>query len=108
MNKLTPTEYIAEFEKVTSQMLAITKAKNKDYSWDALRFKNFETIAFLTDWDTTVEQWFLVRITDKVTRIANLIKTENAVKTERIEDTLLDLSIYAILFKIYIETKTKN
>jgi hypothetical protein len=32
MNKLTPTEYIAEFEKITSQMLAITKAKNKDYS----------------------------------------------------------------------------
>lgn len=108
MNKTTPKEYLKRFEEITNKMLEVTTAKNKDYSWDSLRFKNFETISFLTDWKTSVEQWFLVRITDKVTRIANLINTENAVKDERIEDSLLDLSIYAILFKIYLDTKCKQ
>ena len=105
MNQTTPNEYLKRFKEITDKMLEVTTAKNKDYSWDTLAFKNFETIAFLTDWKTSVEEWFLVRITDKLTRIANLLKTENAVKWERIEDTLLDLSIYAILFKIYLDTK---
>jgi hypothetical protein len=44
-------------------------------------------------------------MTDKISRIANLINKENAVKDERITDTLLDLAVYSILFKIYLETK---
>jgi hypothetical protein len=105
MNTLTPVEYIERFEEITSQMLEITKAKNRDYSWNSLRFKNFETISFLTDDKISTEFWILVRITDKLSRIATILNTEAKVKDEAITDTLLDLANYAIILKIYLETK---
>ena len=108
MNNTTPEQYLKRFKEITDKMLEVTTAKNKDYSWEALAFKNFETISFLTDWKTTTEQGFLVRMTDKITRIANLLETENAVVDEKLEDTLLDLSIYSILFKIYLDTNNNN
>jgi len=105
MNTTNQEEFLKRFKEITDKMLEITTAKNKDYSGSNLAFKNFETINFLTDWKITAEQWFLVRMTDKISRIANLIDTENAVADEKITDTLLDLATYAILFKIYLDTK---
>ena len=38
-------------------------------------------------------------------RISNLTRQEASVSDEKITDSLLDLSVYAILMKIYLEQK---
>jgi len=47
-------------------------------------------------------------MTDKLMRISNLTRQENAVSDEKITDTLLDLSCYAILMKIRLEDLSTN
>jgi len=103
-NTTTPEEYIKRFEELTDKMLEITKRKNKDYSGDTTAFKNFEMIEFARDGKTTTQEGFLVRISDKFTRLCNLIDKEAEVKDETIEDTILDLANYCLLFRIYLET----
>lgn len=101
-------QYLTKFKEVTEKMYAITAAKNADYSWESAEdaFKNFKVVEQLGV--ATVEQWFITRITDKLTRICNLIKQEAQVKDEAITDTLLDLANYSILFKLYLEDKNNN
>ena len=103
-NKLTPKKYIEWFKNVTFQMLKITEAKNKDYSWEDYAFKNFELIEELTWWKISTAEWLLVRITDKITRVANLIHNNPAVCNESITDTLLDCANYCIILDIYLST----
>lgn len=102
MNK---EEYLAEFKALTDQMYAITKAKNSDYTGDADQpFKNFtmvETMGF-----ATTEQGFLTRITDKVMRLSSFVKNGTLeVSDEKVEDTLLDLANYSLLFICYLKSK---
>lgn len=100
-------EYLAWFEEQTKQMLAITKAKNNDYSWENNDdpFKNFKLCEKL--WCCKTEQGFIVRMSDKLQRITNLISQENSVQDEKIEDTLLDLANYSLLFLWYLVSKKK-
>ena len=45
--------------------------------------KNFQSISILTDNKISVEEGILVRMTDKINRIATLIYQDNAVKDEK-------------------------
>lgn len=99
-------EYTNEFKRCTDKMLAITTAKNKDYSAGSDAFKNFKQCEVLGI--CSAEKGILVRMTDKMTRIANLLDAEAAVADEKIEDTLMDLSNYALILLIYIKEKKKE
>jgi hypothetical protein len=103
MNKTTPSEYMERFRKNIEAMYEITARKNHDYSWTEFAFRNFETVEDL--WICSVEEWILVRMVDKMTRISNLIDKTWQVADEKVEDTLLDLANYALILKIYRETK---
>jgi len=100
-------QYLKRFKEITETMYIITQAKNADYSGNEAKnaFKNFDTIDFLTDWKIQSEHGLLVRITDKMTRIANLMFQDNNVKDEKIEDTLQDMANYCIILLIYLENK---
>lgn len=88
-------------------MLEITRAKNNDYSWQGNDnpFKNFEAVE---TFGIKTEDGFITRMTDKLMRISNLTRQEASVSEEKITDTLIDLSVYAILFKIWLEWKNTN
>ena len=86
-------------------MYKLTKAKNSDYAGSENAFQNFELIAHLGA--ATVEQGFVVRMSDKLQRIANLISRDNMVADEKITDTLLDSAVYSILFLLYLKSKSK-
>lgn len=86
-------------------MYQITQAKNHDYSWSEYAFNNFELIEELTSWKVKTAEWILVRMTDKISRVANLLSSEAKVADEKITDTLLDLANYSIILKIYLDTK---
>jgi len=84
-------------------MLDITRRKNHDYSGTELAFRNFEFVEAL--WICWTEEWIMVRITDKLTRLSNLLHTEAMVKDESILDTILDCANYLLILRIYLETK---
>lgn len=102
-NAMTHEEYLEEFKLLFEKKLALTKRKNKDYAGDEDAFSNFELIEVLTKGRITAVDGMLVRITDKLARITNLLCQDAAVEDEKLEDTLDDLSIYADILNIYLK-----
>lgn len=102
---MTKQEYLEFFEKQTKLMLEITKAKNADYTGvGSDPFANFTRVEMLGICST--EQGFLTRMFDKFSRITSFVqKGVLQVKDESVEDTLLDLSIYSLLFLGYLVSK---
>lgn len=86
-------------------MYKITLAKNSDYTGDSSQpFKNFTMVE--TMGAATTEQGFFTRMTDKIMRIAGFLKNGTLkVADEKIEDTLMDLANYCILFICYLRSK---
>lgn len=90
-----------------TQMHEITKRKNSDYTGDSDDpFFNFKVIEQLKA--ATMEQGFITRMTDKLCRIISLTKKEAQVKDESIEDTLLDLANYCLLFLGALKEKKRQ
>jgi hypothetical protein len=101
---MTKAEYLKFFEERNASKLALTKAKNDDYSAGADPFANFTRVEAMGVCST--EQGFLVRMTDKMSRISSFVQRgELSVKDESVDDTLKDLSIYADLFAAYLRSK---
>jgi hypothetical protein len=95
--------YFKEFQKITNEMMELTKRKNCDYAGKDNAFRNFELIDYLTGGKVSTAEGILVRMSDKLQRISNLLYAENQVKDEKITDTLFDLSIYSIILNIYLK-----
>lgn len=94
--------YIAEAEKtqysfdhITEEMFKLWQRKNKDYG-DSFS-KGFEEYGMVMP---------CIRLEDKLLRFKQLVKNGNAeVKTESIEDTLIDLANYAVMTLMEIRKK---
>lgn len=85
---------IQEFKNITQEMLDIYSRKNVDYD-DAFT-KSLEEDGLLVA---------KIRLGDKYKRFSALIKQENLVKDESIEDTLLDMASYAIMTIMFNRNK---
>lgn len=105
-------DYI-EFHKAFCERAHIlTVAKNEDYSRPSSRahdplavFHNFlhsERLGLCT-----AEQGILVRMSDKIARLSNLVNPGHklGVKTESLEDSCLDLINYSVLLAAIIKAK---
>jgi len=97
---------IPGFIETLKEMEKIAVAKNKDYAGSKDPFNNFKQVELLGV--TTLEKGILVRMSDKMSRICNLIDKENVVKDEKITDTLIDLANYCIILKCYLEVKNEK
>jgi hypothetical protein len=81
------------------------KKKNADYTGfkDDNPFANFEAVEAF---GLNTEIGFLTRMTDKMARIASFVRNgELKVKDESVQDTLLDLANYSMLFAAYLKSK---
>ena len=87
-------------------MVEVTKMKNADYTGgSADPFANFEQIGHLIQAPNVVSIGFLTRMSDKFSRIGSFIsKGILLVKDESVEDTLIDLANYCILFAGYLRS----
>ncbi len=96
-------DYLIRFEQITKDMLDLTKRKNTDYANKDNAFANFNMVTLLTNGHISPFDALLVRMSDKMQRMANLLDRKPAVKDEKIIDTAMDLAIYAIIFRIMWE-----
>ena len=101
---MTQKKYLEAFARLQNQKYEITKAKNSDYANNEDAFANFSLIETITNGKITTAEGMLVRLTDKLQRVANLIYKEADVADERLQDTLLDLSNYEDIMNIYLST----
>lgn len=100
--KVVPQEvYLQRFKEILDEMYKTTERKNTDYAGTKDAFKNFKLCEDLNL--TTVEKGILVRMSDKFQRIANLVETSPKVTSEAISDTLLDLAVYSIILRIWLD-----
>ena len=99
---MTRTDLHTHMETTFRDCLEIAKAKNADYASDADPFTNFRLTEHLGLCD--VPTGIMVRMADKVSRIANLLTAEAQVKDESVEDTLKDLINYSAILLGYLET----
>jgi hypothetical protein len=83
--------------------LEISKAKNADYAGEASPFQNFMQVENLGL--CSVEQGIMVRLSDKFTRIANLLTREAQVKDEKISDSISDAINYLAILMAWLDHK---
>lgn len=102
---MNQSEFFQSIEETFSTCLETAKKKNQDYAGDKDPFANFSRVE--TFGICTVEQGVLVRITDKLARVSNLICSGKnpAVADESVDDTLLDAINYLAILKAYRDSK---
>jgi hypothetical protein len=98
-NETTIEEILAEtprgrlfqaHQEITQKAYEIMRAKNADYACAEDPFRNFRTFGLLG---------VLVRMSDKLARLRSFLENQTlAVKDEGVEDTLIDLVNYAVIF----------
>ena len=99
-------EFLDFHQKTIIKMHDVCEKKDQDYSGGANEdaFNNFKMVEKMGT--CTVEQGFITRMTDKLMRISNITKLgKQAVMDESVQDTLMDLANYSILFMGYLESK---
>jgi hypothetical protein len=96
-------DYLNRFEDLSREHFALTERKNKDYAGEDNPFRNFELIEVLTNGRISTADGILVRMSDKIQRVANLLAKDPDVVGESILDSLDDLSIYAKILRIHLE-----
>jgi hypothetical protein len=103
--EFTQVDFLRELEALHMKCVAISKAKNADYATAGDPFLNFKAATGL---GIDPADGILVRMSDKMSRVANLIRKARvgqsaAVVDESVTDTLLDLSNYAIILAMYLK-----
>lgn len=95
--------YIDTFFALGSNLI---RRKNADYAGTDDPFRNFYVSEHvgITDAKTAL----LVRMCDKMSRIANLIKQDAQVTDESIQDTLQDLANYSAILSALIANERKT
>ena len=100
-------EFFKFLENTYAKCVETSRKKNADYAGDSDPFANFRLVEKLGI--CSVETGILVRMTDKMARITNLLKDgkTNQVKDETVDDTLIDLANYSVILAAYRESKRK-
>lgn len=100
----THAKFIARLEELYRGSVDISRKKNADYAGDHDPFANFRVCESL---GIPAEVGLIVRISDKLARVANLTKPGKIAQVvdESILDTLSDLANYSMILRMYLENK---
>lgn len=108
MMRVERERFLERLTELHLECVETSRKKNADYASGDDPFQNFRLIETLTQGRTSVEDGILVRMSDKLQRVANLLTREAEVEDESLLDALSDLSNYALILRIYAETKTRT
>ena len=106
---MSRTQYLNFHQIMCHEARALSIRKNRDYTGreDDKPFANFQRCEAMGI--TTTEKGFLVRLTDKFSRLSTFCETGSfQVKDESLRDTLLDIINYTILLGAYVEAKKEQ
>lgn len=95
-------DLLASMEATYARCLAIAKKKNADYAGASDQFANFKAAPALLS-GVSVEKGILVRLTDKIKRIDNLLTHDAYVTEESMSDTIEDAINYLAILKAWRE-----
>ena len=105
MNQKQYEQFAEDFHERAQELMLM---KNADYADpDSKQHDSFAVFGNLVACErvgiSSTEQGFLVRLQDKLSRLANITKPDHArmVKDESVDDTLLDIINYATLFAAF-------
>lgn len=99
---MTTKELIDKIADSYQGCLKIIEMKNHDYAGDADALANFR---YSTLVGVSLPRGILVRMTDKIARVSNLLDKDPKVTGESIADTLDDLTNYTQILKAYLGEK---
>ena len=97
---------IESMRQTFDECIGLAIAKNHDYAGGGVNddpFKNFRRAPDLAG--VSVERAILVRVSDKLCRLSNILDGPVAVGDERVEDTLKDTINYLGILKAWIEER---
>lgn len=96
-------EYLRFVEAELKRILQLIEKKNHDYTGGSNQpFKNVQLVELLDV--TTTETGILVRLCDKIARLAHVMKKPAKVE-ETVEDTILDAIGYLLMLRAYLASK---
>ena len=94
---------LSHLHSLFQECYSIVEKKNHDYAGNEDPLKNFRLSEYLGV--TTTERAILVRMMDKVARLANVLNSGAEVKEETLHDTIVDLINYAAILDFYLKTE---
>lgn len=102
---MTQATFLKRLEELYAENVEISRKKNADYAGEHDPFKNFRLCEALGI--CSVEVGMLVRITDKLARVSNLLTSgkDPKVTDESVMDTLQDGCNYMAILALYLEYK---
>lgn len=101
-------ELISHAEKLFGSLTGVMRKKNADYSAsDDNAFRNFEAVEYFGITETKVGM--MVRLTDKFTRICNLLKKHGVGQVnESLQDSIEDAINYLAILHARLEAEKTN
>jgi len=110
-SEMTREEYFKFHKDFCIEALELSMRKNHDYSGGEDGSNPFQNFMFVEEMgmSVTTEQGFMVRLADKIKRMAGFCKTGTfEVSDESFRDTALDVVNYVCLLAAYVDSKSKN
>lgn len=104
---MTQEEFFKFIEDGYKKAHGIIVKKNSDYATGEDPFKNFKMSSLI---EVAPERAILVRISDKLARISNLMKPgkKAQVSDEAIEDTILDMINYLAILRAFLRDEKET
>jgi hypothetical protein len=91
---------VSEFSVTLEKMLEIHRSKSKDYASPDNPYSNFDVSEYgLRLFKNPRDQAFIWPIFTKLARLSTLLNSNNPPNNESIEDTMIDIANYVILWK---------
>ncbi len=99
-------EFLTKIKNLFEDCYVMVEKKNGDYANSEDPFRNFRASTHV---GVNPDRAILVRLSDKIARISNLLDKEAEVEDEKIQDTIQDAINYlAILYLFLQDGKSKN
>lgn len=99
---------IPEFQETLKKMNQVHISKNADYANDANPFFNFDAVNMMINmFKDNRDRTYAHFVANKFARLANLLNSGKPANNESLQDTLVDLANYAILWKCDISRRVK-
>jgi hypothetical protein len=103
---MTRDELLDQLTELAADRVALAGRKNQNYSGDDA-LANFTHIETISNGRITAAQGILVRLTDKLSRLGNLLFDGKDLVNEPIQDTLMDIANYADLMTLCLRHAKK-